>query len=135
MKVLHYHNPFDFTGKTKPLHEFCSDFGESCTDTTHWRPDISIARAQAGISSGKQLLYDFPDGEDTGETVQTVLRSPSLDIVEVDTAIERVTTTIERKKKSDESKAASEKADKELSDNIKKIADNLASGSSSEPES
>ena len=75
IKVKHFSNQFlnkDWT----PLLE---DFGESNTDTSTYRPDISLARAQAGRLKGKQLVYDFQDGKDTGDTVMTFIRQKGLD--------------------------------------------------------
>ena len=57
--VKHFSNQFENPDWT-PLLE---DFGETNTDTSTYRPDISIARAQAGILSGKKLIYDFDDGK------------------------------------------------------------------------
>lgn len=128
IKVNHYHNSFALSKKEQSeLHQMTDDFGKSNTDTSKWRPDISITRAQLGAigNSNKQFLYDFPDGKDTGDVVQTFLRSPALDITEVDSATERITQIIERK--SDQDKKNKAKLDKrqkdlkDLSDAIKNV--------------
>lgn len=112
IKVKHFSNQFVNKGWT-PLLE---DFGESNTDTSSYRPDISVARAEAGRLSGKRLIYDFNDGKDTGETVMTFIRQKGLDITEVDAAVARVKSNIDEsiedsKKKLKESEKAA-KVDK-----------------------
>lgn len=112
IKVKHFSNQFlnkDWT----PLLE---DFGDSNTDTSTYRPDISIARAQSGRLRGKKLIYDFDDGEDTGDSVMTFIRQKGLDITEVDAAAARVKSNInesieDSKKKQKESEKAA-KVDK-----------------------
>lgn len=135
IKVKRYNNPFE----SKPVHHLLEDFGESNTDTTTWKPDISDVRAFLGnpSASKKQLLYDFPDGKDTGEFVQTFIRSKGLDITEIETAEKRVTQIIENKKQLDKEKVDNEnrrKQDlKDLSDSIKSV-DNSDSSTSSTPQ-
>lgn len=116
IKLFSYSNPF--SSARPPL---VTDFGESCTDKTTFRPDISLARAYQGAAV-KNLLYDFDDGKDTGETVQTVLRSPGLDITEVDSAVARVTQIIEDKK--DKSKLTAEEK-KQRDEFIDKLSSSL----------
>lgn len=134
IKVNHYHNAFALSKKeVSDLHQMVDDFGDSNTDTSKWRPDISITRAQLGAmgNSNKQFLYDFPDGKDTGEIVQTFLRSPALDITEVDSATERITQIIERKSENDKKSQA--KLDKRQKD-LKDLSDAIRNGSEpSEP--
>lgn len=134
IKVNHYHHVFALSKKeVSDLHQMVDDFGDSNTDTSRWRPDISITRAQLGAigNSNKQFLYDFPDGKDTGEIVQTFLRSPALDITEVDSATERITQIIERKSEIDKKSQA--KLDKRQKD-LKDLSDAIRNGSEpSEP--
>lgn len=98
------------------------DFGESNTDKSTYRPDLSLVRAYQGAKT-KTLLYDFSDGKDNGSTVQTFVRSKSLDITEVETAEKRVLQVIEDKKKkaelSDEEKKAQDEFLSNLSNAIK----------------
>lgn len=119
IEVKHYNNPF----KSTPIHHLTVDFGTSNTDTSTWRPDISLIHAQANSLSGRQLVYDFPDGKDTGESIQTFIRSKGIDITEIESAERRITTIIEDKKASDKDKldkANQRKQDlKDLSDSIK----------------
>ena len=93
IKVKHFSNQFENPDWT-PLLE---DFGETNTDTSTYRPDISIARAQAGILSGKKLIYDFDDGKDTGEVAMTFIRQKGLDVTEVDAAASLVKSNIDEK--------------------------------------
>ena len=76
MKILHYNNQFD----SVPLHRLLSDFGETATDKSFFRPDVSSARAKLGSlvanGSSKVGVYDFPDGKDTGESLLPFLRNP-----------------------------------------------------------
>lgn len=106
IKLKHYSTQMEF----KDFIPLLSDFGESNTDTTTWRPDISQVRAIAGSvgSSNKTLLYDFPDGKDNGETVQTFIRSKSLDVTEIDKAQQFALSKI-NDKVSDEVKSSEEK--------------------------
>lgn len=131
IRIKHYSHDYDSVNPC-PL---VLDFGDSNTDTSKWRPDISIARVQAGMSSGKKFLYDFPDGVDNGEVVQTFIRSPGLDITEVDSARMRVTQIIEDKTKNDEKSSASSKEKKQFLDNIQKLADSATDSSTTETES
>lgn len=133
IEVKRYNNPFE----SQPVHQLLEDFGESNTDTSTWKPDISSVRAFLGnpSSSKKTLLYDFPDGKDTGDTVQTFIRSKGLDITEIETAEKRITQIIENKKQSDQEKIKNEtqrKQDlKDLSDSIKGVSDDSSTPSQS----
>lgn len=126
--VRHYSSTFTF-----PLvHQMTKDFGESNTDLTNWKPKVADIRAFLGSpnSKRKQFLYDFPDGKDTGDTVQTFLRSPGLDITEIDAAEKRITQIVEYKKASDADKEALSAQQKELLDTIKGVKDSLSKGDS-----
>lgn len=133
VEIKHFNNPFS----SKPIHHLVDDFGESNTDTSTWRPDISLIHAQSNAMSGRKLVYDFPDGKDTGEIIQTFIRSKGIDITEIESAERRVTTIIEDKKASDKEKldkANQRKQDlKDLSDSIKSSGDNPQSSQSSTP--
>lgn len=128
IEVKHYSNIFV---NDNPHYPTIKDFGESNTDTSSWRPEISIARAQQGASAGKKLLYDFPDGKDNGNYIQTFLRSPGLDITEVEMAQKRITQIVEDKKQNDTKKAKDKKESDDFNGMIKKIADNFDSSSDS----
>lgn len=119
MKVFRYSNAF-----SAPLvHKMTEDYGESNTDTTKWKPSVVQVRSfvSSTSSSHKTLLYDFPDGKDTGETIQTFLRQPGLDITEIETAEKRITQIIESKKLSDEEKNKLDGNMKNLLDAIKSV--------------
>ena len=117
ISVKHYSN--SFTGEKPPI---CRDYGESNTDKSSYRPDLSLARAYQGAQN-KKLLYDFNDGKDTGEFVQTFIRSKGLDITEVETAEKRMTQIIEDKKeaakKDKKDSEARKKFISDLSDSLK----------------
>lgn len=104
ISVKHYSN--SFKGDKPPI---CRDYGESNTDKSTYRPDLSIVRAYQGAKD-KKLLYDFDDGKDTGEVVQTFVRSKGLDITEVETAEKRMTQIIEDKKQAAKSDKESAEA-------------------------
>lgn len=125
IKVKHYSHNYS----SKNPWPLVSDFGDSNTDTTKWRPDISVARAQAAMASGKKLLYDFPDGKDSGETVQTFVRSKGLDITEIETAEKRITQIIEDKKSDDKKSDEISKEKKQFLENIQKLADSAKTDS------
>lgn len=110
------------------------DFGETNTDRSTYKPDISLVRAflGSGGASRKQMLYDYPDGKDDGQTIKTFLRQPGLDITEVETAERVMTTIIKDKKAFDESNAKSEKAQKEIIDAIKAATDSISGVDSSQ---
>lgn len=124
MKVLHYNNSF----KSDPLHQLLSDFGESATDTTTWRPELSIIHSQAQGASSKRFLYDFPDGKDNGERVQTFIRNKGLDVTEIDNALNTVAESTENKV-AEAKKKLKDKEDskKEQAENIKALGDSVAS--------
>lgn len=118
ISIKHFNTQFSNTDFIPLL----SDFGESNTDTTTWRPDISLARAQAGSagSSSKTMLYDFPDGKDNGETVQTFIRSKALDVTEIDSAQKVVLENLESKIKLDSEQSKSNKRNKKIDDVLDK---------------
>lgn len=107
MKRLIRH--FESTFESKPIHSLVSNFGESNTDKSFFRPDISQTRAFLGsqVGSNRVGLYDFPDGKDTGETAQTAIREKGLDITEID-------VMLEKQKAKMELDIAQQKADKEI---------------------
>lgn len=127
IKVKHFSNQFENPDWIPLL----DDFGETNTDTSTYRPDISMARAQAGRLSGKKLIYDFDDGKDNGETVMTFVRQKGLDVTEVEAAAIRVKSNIDEKvedsKKKQKESEKSAKVDKMIDTII-----NQSSESSSE---
>ena len=121
IKVKHYSHQYR---DCHPTYSLIKEFPPTNTDTSKWRPDLSIARAQINSTSSKyNFLYDFQDGKDTGDTVQTFLRSKSLDITEVETAEKRVTQIIERKNAEDQSQLDSEAKRKQ---GLQDLADGIA---------
>lgn len=106
-KIVHYSSSFN----SPAIHSLVSDFGVSCTDKSFFRPDISQTRAFLGSQMGSDRvgLYDFPDGKDTGETAQTLIRAKGLDITEVDSML-----------KAQESKIKLEIASQQADEEIKK---------------
>lgn len=124
LQVKHYSNA---TKSTFSYH-MVTDFGKSNTDKSTYRPDLSLVRAYQG-SQNKTLLYDFSDGKDNGQVVQTFIRSKGLDITEIDSAEQRITQIIEDKKADDKSKLKDkEERDKfinDLSNSVKKSSDLL----------
>lgn len=132
--VKHYQSAFNTNFEPWPQ---TSDFGESCTDITNWKPKVSDVRAFLSSPNSKQkkFLYDFKPGEeDDGSIVRTLLRSPGLDITEVETAERIVTQIIEDKKASDERKEQLASEQKELLDTIKGVRDSLTKGDSASTE-
>lgn len=129
MQVKHYSSAFNSDDGHWKMTE---DFGETNTDRSTYKPDVSLVRAflGSGGNSKKQMLYDFPDGKDDGQTIRTFLRQPGLDITEVETAEKIMTTIIKDKKEFDESNAKSEKAQKEIIDAIKSATDSITGKSS-----
>lgn len=129
LKVLHFGNSFvtDNAVLSCP-----SDFGPTNTDRSTYRPEISLIRAQQGARDGKTLMYDFNDGKDTGDVVQTFLRSPGLDVTEIDSASRRITQIVEDKAQTAEEKA---KADSLREKFEKSLDDKLGDSSSSDVDS
>lgn len=115
LAVKHYSNSFQ---NSTFHHQMTSDFGKTNTDKSTFRPDISIVRAQQSALSGKKLLYDFPDGKDTGNYVMTYVRDKGLDVTEVDSALEQIKSSIDEKISSSNEKD-------ELLESVKQIADSL----------
>lgn len=118
-------NKYNNLYSSSPIHQLCSDYGESCTDTSKWRPSISTVRAFLGNpgSSRKSLQYDYPDGKDDGNVIRTFLRTKGLDITEIETAEKRITQIVEDQvanaKLSQKQKDDYNKAIKDLSDAMK----------------
>ena len=124
-----YSNEFDHSGKD--LHVQTEDFGESNTDKSFFRPDISSVRASLGssIGSNRTGLYDFDDGKDTGDTIQTILRTKGLDPTEISALELRIQQNIQDKKELDKQAVAQklkEMTEKELQDYIKSISENTS---------
>lgn len=116
IEVRHYSNVF----KSKSFHTMISDFGESNTDQSGIRPDISSARAVIASYPGnnnKVGVYDFDDGKDNGDRLMTFLRSKSLDPTEIDSAMQYALRNAENLKQSD--------IDKFIADNEKSDANSL----------
>lgn len=136
MKIKHYSSDFG----SIPIHHLVVSYGESNTDKSFFRPDISSTRAFLGSMQGSNRvgLYDFPDGKDTGETFQTFIRDKALDITEVDSAINKVKSKleedIEKQKADKKAKEVQDKADK-LNENVQKLVDSNIDSSSSVTES
>lgn len=124
IKVKHFSNQF----KNEDWTPLLEDFGESNTDTSTYRPDISIARAEAGRLSGKKLIYDFNDGKDNGETVMTFVRQKGLDVTEVEAAANRVESNINDKIEDSKKK----QKDSERSAKVDKMIDSIINNNSSE---
>lgn len=55
-------------------------YGESMTDRTHYRPNVSILNDTIG-NNGNMGVYQFKDGKDNGERFY-VMRSKASDITE-----------------------------------------------------
>lgn len=122
-----YSNEYSHAGND--LHKQTEDFGESNTDKSFYRPDISSARASMGssIGSNRTGLYDFDDGKDTGETIQTILRTKGLDPTEIHALEIRIEQNIQDKKEQDKESVAKklrEMTEKQLQDYIKNISEN-----------
>lgn len=62
------------------------DYGETCTDSTHYRPNTSIWDSGSGASN-VQGCFDFADGKDDGNRTLQMLRNQGLDQVEKDEII------------------------------------------------
>lgn len=111
MKVRHYGNSF-WTDKEAKHHVLTKDFGESNTDKTFYRPDISSARALAGAagSTGRVGLYDFKDGKDNGDYLMVILRKKGLDPTEISKIGEIVKQQSEQSQEFDKSELAKQVA-------------------------
>lgn len=127
IKVRHYSNVFE---NLNPLYIPPSDYGESATDKSSYRPDISSARAFAGSvgagTSSKVGVYDFPDGKDTGMTIQTFLRNRGLDVTEIDAASNWLKDNAQKLVDEDNKKMISElkdKTDAEIIEYFKNLAE------------
>lgn len=127
IKVRHYLNPFE---NPNPLYIPPSDYGESATDKTSYRPDISSARAFAGSvgtgTSSNVGVFDFPDGKDNGMTIQTFLRNRGLDITEIDSASNWLKDNAQKLVDEDNKKMISElkdKTDAEIIEYFKNLAE------------
>lgn len=116
------------------VHKMLSDFGESNTDQSGVRPDISSARSIIASYSGSPRvgLYDFNDGKDTGDSIAMLLRSKNLDRTEIDSLYERLKSRADELSESDRKKFLDEqmsKSEDELRSELKKF---LASSIDSE---
>lgn len=126
MKIYRYNSAF---GRDIPLWSVTDDFGPSNTDKNFFRPDVSSARASlaSGTGSNKVGVYDFVDGKDTGDTIQTLLRSQGLDRAEVDRIGEMIKSSIDNKKEIDKTKLEKELS-KTKSENVDKMIENIMQG-------
>lgn len=94
MKVFHYKHVSD---SSNYHHALTSDYGESCTDKTFYRPTLDGIRA-GSVGSARTGVYDFPNGVDTGERFQPILRNKGIDIAEVSAILDNITSVITDKK-------------------------------------
>lgn len=117
LKIFHYSNSFKSEGDH---YQMTKDFGESNTDTSKWKPSIASVRSFLGSpnSSRKKFLYDFSSEEEIDDNhVRTFLRTPGLDITEIETAEKRITQVIE------DLKATGEKNQKAIDQYKKSLKD------------
>lgn len=128
MKVFHYKHVSDASNYH---HTLTSDYGESNTDKTFYRPTLDGVRA-GSIGSARTGLYDFPNGVDTGERFQPILRNKGIDIAEVSAILDNITSVITDKKtvdkenlqkKLDEAKAQLEAKKQNEENSTEKILD------------
>lgn len=129
MAVKHYQSSFG----SSVVHQMTEDFGESNTDISNWKPKVSTIRAFLGSpnSQKKHLVYDFPDGKDNGSSVQTFLRTPGLDITEIETAEKIVTQIVQDKKALADADAKDAAESKALLDALRGIKESSADNSAS----
>lgn len=139
LKVRHYSNSFV---NDNPHHVMTKEFGEDSVDRSFFRPDISSTRSFAAANAeNMKFLYDFPDGKDTGSTIQTLLRSKGLDMTEIDRIGEILKEQAERGEQADADSALAQMRElegKKLMDFAKKYIeqydkDNPASETVSTP--
>lgn len=138
-----YSNQFVLSDKDKnvkdllsSLHHMTDDFGESNTDKSFYRPDVSAVRSQIGTRSARTGCFDYPDGVDRGDNLMVILRNKGLDPTEIDALAERIENDVELKKKLDDDKnlqEISKKNNDELLDYVRKLSESLTSDDSSAP--
>lgn len=125
ISIKHFSNSF----KSDLVHHMTVDFGESNTDTSTWRPDISLIHAQAGRNSGLKPVFDFPDGKDNPDSWSTtIIRRKGLDVTEVDTLISATQNSLDSKIQSDK-KSKEKTPDDVMRENIQKLADKMTGDS------
>lgn len=121
IQIKTYKNQFDYI----PSHNLLTDFGESNTDKSFYRPDVSSARASLGsisaLGSNLKGVYDFDDGIDNGDTFMTFLRSKSIDVTELDAAMQRVIQNAQKARKADIDNFLEENANKDKDEIIKAL--------------
>lgn len=129
--VKHYTNEF----KGKAVHVLRSEYVESVTDKSFFRPELGEVRSKLSSLSGANVhgAFDFPDGKDTGDTISTTLRNKGLDRTEVDSMYRTLKQNLEDKKELDREMLNQMKKDDNLrsvDDAIKRIADSVGSENS-----
>lgn len=128
IKVYHYSNSF----KAKILHVMTKDFGKSNTDKSFFVPEVASARSTLGSGTMPKSvgLYDFPDGKDTGDRIQSILRQKGLDVAEID----RIGEILKSQVESDKTSLAQieEMEAKDITKYLKSIADAVANPASPE---
>lgn len=122
--VRHYSNTF----RSPAVHHMTEDFGESNTDKSFFRPDLDKARSTLGQMRGSTRvgLYDYPDGKDKGDNIQSVLRSKGLDPTEIASMEKMLRDHLSALKKQDKDafeQKIREMSQKDLMEYVKKIAD------------
>lgn len=138
-----YSNQFVLSDKDKnvkdllsSLHHMTDDFGESNTDKSFYRPDVSAVRSQIGTRSARTGCFDYPDGVDKGDNLMVILRNKGLDPTEIDALARRIENDVELKKKLDDDKnlqEISKKNNDELREYVRKLSESLTSDDSSAP--
>lgn len=126
IKVYHYSNSF----AAKELHVMTKDFGPSNTDKSFYTPEVVNARSTlgSGVSQKRVGVYDFPDGKDTGERIQVILRQKGLDVAEID----RIGAILKSQVESDKTSLEhiQEMEAKDITKYVKSIADAISDVSS-----
>lgn len=115
MEILYYCSQFENElFKPKSI-----DFGKSLTNKTFFRPEI-FSVADTKSSNASTGLYDFKDGNDTGERLQMLLRDKSLDITEKSAIIDAYEADITNRSDLDKQDLLSLQ-DKAVTDELKNV--------------
>ena len=75
------------TNKIKTVERKLEEFGESLTDKSKYRPNVTEIVGAESVEINPNN-YDFADGKDTGERYYT-LRNKGADIVEIDNYVKK----------------------------------------------
>lgn len=128
--IKRYIRQYDGSLKLDWIPHFDVDYGESQTDKSNYRPNVPLySQIEANKAMPSNLVYDFPDGKDTGLNL-TPLRDKSLDITEVQQIKNALQKSVDKQEKAIKDEMNRVLDDQKNSKNDSSVSSDTSSSSS-----